>query len=66
MVEFSYMNPVRYLVEVKRELGQVTWPSLLTVVKLTGVVVLASFIVGAYTGALDYAFANLLKLVVSK
>lgn len=60
------MNPVKYLVEVKKELGQVTWPSFMTVVKLTGVVILTSLIVGAYTGALDYGFANLLKIVVNK
>lgn len=65
-VKIHDMNPVRYLIEVRQELGKVSWPTPLHVVKLTGVVILASAIVGGYTGALDYLFANALKLILSK
>ncbi len=60
------MNPITYLIEVKRELGNVTWPSAGRVLKLTGVVILASAAIGAYTGALDYIFAGALKAVISR
>ena len=60
------MNPIAYLSEVRQELGKVTWPTLGHVLRLSGIVILASALIGAYTGGLDLLFAQLLKIVISR
>ena len=41
-------NPVTFFKEVKAELAKVAWPSRTEVVRLTGVVIGASVLVGVY------------------
>jgi len=55
-----------FLKEVKNELARVTWPKKPEVVKLTLTVIIISAAVGAYIGALDFAFTKLLELLVYK
>lgn len=52
--------------EVKSELSKVTWPKKNEVVRLTGIVILVSVIVGFYVGGLDYLFTNLLTKLLSR
>lgn len=54
------MNIVKYLGEVKVELGKVTWPTREEATKLTLVILLASLAVGLYVGGLDVLFTTLL------
>lgn len=56
------MNVVTYLQEVRAELQKVTWPKRETAVRMTGVVLGGSLVVGLYVGGLDYLFTNLLGL----
>lgn len=55
---------VAYLRQVSEELGKVTWPSRSEVVRMSGVVVVASLIVGLYIGGIDYLFTNLISLII--
>ena len=57
-------NPAKFFVEVKSELAKVTWPTKNQVIRLTGVVVIISIIVGFFIGGLDFAFTKLIELVV--
>lgn len=52
--------------EVKSELSKVTWPKKNEVLRLTGIVILVSAIVGFYVGGLDYLFTNLLTKLLSR
>ncbi|HVT00926.1 MAG TPA: preprotein translocase subunit SecE [Patescibacteria group bacterium] len=54
-----------FLKEVRSELEKVTWPTSPEVVRLTIVVIGISAIVGAYLGAADYGFTQLLGLLIS-
>jgi preprotein translocase subunit SecE len=54
------MNIVKYLQEVKVELGKVTWPTREEATKLTLIILLASLAVGLYVGGLDVLFTTLL------
>ncbi|HWA51602.1 MAG TPA: preprotein translocase subunit SecE [Patescibacteria group bacterium] len=60
------INPIKYLLEVKSELGLVTWPKISDVVRLTLLVVLISIIVGLYLSGLDAGFTKLIGLILSK
>jgi preprotein translocase subunit SecE len=53
-----------FLQESKQELNRVNWPSREETVRLTLVVILLSLLVAAYLGALDFAFAYLLELLL--
>ena len=52
--------------EVKSELSKVTWPKRNEVLRLAGIVILGSVIVGFYVGGLDYLFTNLLTKLISR
>ncbi len=53
-----------FLQESKQELNRVNWPSREETIRLTLVVILLSLLVAAYLGALDYAFAYLLEMLL--
>jgi len=54
------MNLLKYLQEVRIELGKVTWPTRKEATFLTIVILAASLAVGLYIGGLDYIFTNML------
>lgn len=58
------MNPVTYLRETVDEMKRVSWPTRQETVKLTVIVVAISIVVAFYVGGLDFAFTNLLKLII--
>lgn len=60
------INPARFFGEVKSELAKVTWPTKDQVVRLTGVVVIISLIVGLFIGALDLSFTKIVEFIVKK
>lgn len=59
-------NPAVFLKEVKAELGKVSWPSRETIIRLTGVVVGVSVLVGVYLGGLDYLFTKTMEIFLKK
>jgi preprotein translocase subunit SecE len=59
-------SPVKFLQETRAELTQVVWPKRDEVVRLTGVVLITSFIVGAYIGGLDFAFTKAITFLIGK
>ena len=61
------MKPViTYLKDAKAELAKVVWPKPKEVIKLTLTVLLVTFILGVYLGALDLGFAKLLETVINR
>ncbi|PIV01247.1 preprotein translocase subunit SecE [Candidatus Shapirobacteria bacterium CG03_land_8_20_14_0_80_40_19] len=60
------MNPVVFFGEVKSELTKVTWPTKDQVVRLTGVVVVISLIVGIFVGVLDLSFTKIVEYLVKQ
>lgn len=58
------MTPIAYFKDTIAELRQVRWPSRQATLKLTGIVIGISVLVGAYIGLLDFTFTNLLKFIV--
>ena len=54
------MNLLKYLKEVRVELGKVTWPTRAEATHLTIIILLSSLAVGLYIGGLDLAFTSLL------
>ncbi len=57
-------TPVIFLKETRDELKKVVWPTRNEVIRLTGVVIIVSLIVGIYLGGLDYILTNLLTLII--
>lgn len=57
-------NPVAFLKSVKGELNRVTWPTKDHVIKLTGVVIGISLLVGVFIGLLDFIFTKLIEIIV--
>jgi preprotein translocase subunit SecE len=60
------INPAKFLSEVKAELLKVTWPTKNEVIRLTAVVIIISFIVGAYIGGLDFIFTKGIELLLKR
>lgn len=59
------MNKItQFLREVKQELRKVTWPTKEDTLRYSLMVVVASLIVAAYLGGLDYIVANTLERFV--
>jgi preprotein translocase subunit SecE len=59
-------KPLIFWQEVQSELKLVTWPSRQNTVRLTGIVIAVSVLVGLYVGALDFVFTKVMGLVVQK
>ncbi|MCL5090734.1 MAG: preprotein translocase subunit SecE [Patescibacteria group bacterium] len=60
----AQVNPAKFFTEVKAELLKVTWPTKDEVIRLTGVVIVISLIVGAFVGGLDYIFTKAIGLIL--
>ena len=57
-------NPVDFFKSVKGELSRVTWPTKDHVIRLTGVVIGISLLVGVFIGFFDYVFTKAIELIV--
>jgi preprotein translocase subunit SecE len=55
-------TPVSFLRETQEELRKVTWPTSQEIIRLTGVVIGVSLLVGLFIGSLDFIFTKLLSL----
>lgn len=59
-------NPVQFVKEVIAELKKVTWPTREETIKLTVVVIVLSFLVGAFIGILDVTFLKITSLLFKR
>jgi preprotein translocase subunit SecE len=57
-------TPFSFLLETREELKKVIWPTRQEVIRLTGVVIGVSAIVGLFIGGLDFVFTKLLSLLI--
>ena len=57
-------TPVFFLKEVGIELKKVTWPKQNEVIRLTGIVILISLIVGFFIGGLDFIFTKITEILI--
>jgi preprotein translocase subunit SecE len=55
---------IKFIGQVRDELKKVTWPTRTEVIRLTSIVLIVSFIVGAYLGAVDTLFTKLLEYLI--
>jgi len=55
---------VKYLIESKRELKKVTWPTKKETTKHTLIVIGLSLFVAAFLGILDFIFSKLLAIFI--
>ena len=58
-------TPVGFLKEVRDELQKVVWPTRDEVIRLTGVVILVSVIVGIFLGGTDFILTKLIGLLIT-
>ena len=59
-------TPVVFLKEVRDELKKVVWPTREEIIRLTGVVILVSVIVGLFLGGTDYILTKLIGLLITR
>ncbi|OGH11041.1 MAG: preprotein translocase subunit SecE [Candidatus Levybacteria bacterium RIFCSPLOWO2_01_FULL_36_13] len=57
-------TPVSFIAEVRDELKKVVWPSRAEVIRLTGVVILVSLIVGLFLGGIDFLLTKLTEIII--
>jgi preprotein translocase subunit SecE len=57
-------GPLSYLKETRDELQKVTWPTQQEVVRLTGVVIFVSILVGVIVGGLDLIFTKIMTIII--
>ncbi|MEK7551267.1 MAG: preprotein translocase subunit SecE [Patescibacteria group bacterium] len=57
-------TPVNFVKEVRDELKKVVWPSKEEVIRLTGVVVIVSAVVGIYLGGADFILTKLFEILI--
>jgi len=58
------ISPVGFLKQTIDELKKVVWPTRQEVIRLTGVVILVSLIVGIFLGSLDFIFTKTLEIIL--
>ena len=59
-------TPVVFLKEVRDELKKVVWPTRDEVIRLTGVVILISIVVGIFLGGTDFILTKLIGLLITR
>ncbi len=64
MAEKKQNGIVKYFKGVKSECKQVTWPSFKQILNNTGTVIASVIVIGLFIFVLDYAFSNILKLII--
>ena len=57
-------TPVSFIAEVRDELKKVVWPTREEVIRLTGVVILVSLIVGLFLGGIDFLLTKLTEIII--
>ena len=53
-----------FLHEVLAELREVTWPKRKDTIRMTGIVIAITIVIGLYLGGLDYLYTYLMGLII--
>ena len=56
----------KFFEESRLEFRHVNWPTREEGIRLTGIVIMISFILAAFLGFFDYFFTSLVKMLVSR
>lgn len=59
-------TPANFLRETRDELNKVVWPKREEVIRLTGVVILVSVLVGLFLGGTDFILTKLVELLIRR
>lgn len=59
-------TPVKFLLETRDELKKVVWPTRTEVIRLTGVVILVSVLVGLFLGGADFILTKIVEVLVTR
>ncbi len=59
-------TPANFLREVRDELKKVVWPTRDEIIRLTGVVILVSLLVGVFLGGTDFILTKLVAILVTR
>ena len=59
-------TPANFLRETRDELRKVVWPTREEIIRLTGVVILVSVLVGLFLGGTDFILTKLVELIILK
>jgi preprotein translocase subunit SecE len=59
-------SPMTFVIEVRDELMKVKWPTRNEIIRLTGVVIIISALVGIFLGGLDLFFTALIQKLVTR
>ncbi|OGH02219.1 MAG: preprotein translocase subunit SecE [Candidatus Levybacteria bacterium RIFCSPHIGHO2_01_FULL_37_17] len=59
-------TPVGFLAEVRDELKKVVWPTRAEVIRLTGVVIIVSLIVGLFLGGVDFLLTKATEVLITR
>jgi preprotein translocase subunit SecE len=59
-------TPGNFLREVRDELKKVVWPTRDEVIRLTGVVIIVSLIVGVFLGGADFILTKLIGILIAR
>lgn len=58
------ITPVTFIRQAYDELKQVVWPTRNEIIRLTGIVIILSILMGIYIGGLDWVFSQAIQLIV--
>jgi len=68
MAQFSVANTpnalITFVKQAREELKKVTWPTREQTIRYTIVVIIASVVVGLFTGGVDYLFTTLVRSLI--
>lgn len=65
MVIYAGMiTPVTFIRQTYDELKQIVWPSRNEIIRLTGIVIILSVLMGIYIGGLDWIFNQAIQLII--
>jgi len=59
-------TPVTFVRQAYDELKQIAWPTRNEIIRLTGIVIILSVLMGVYIGSLDWIFNQALQFIITK
>ncbi len=59
-------TPITFVRQAYDELKQIVWPTRNEIIRLTGIVIILSVLMGVYIGGLDWIFNQALQFVITK
>jgi preprotein translocase subunit SecE len=64
VADLQKVKGLSFFSEVKSELSKVVWPTKEETIRLTGIVIIISIVVGVFIGSLDFIFTNIAGLII--